>query len=249
MRALSFTLLFFIAVCLISSCSKSNTNHGSPGPGSGCDTPIVEYVFVSSNMATLPWQPMSGIISWKIEYGKVGTNVWDTSLVPGADTLVFLPLDSNTTYQWRIQSICASGSSPFTVWHTFKTTSPMYTTYRGAVHVFNGTLELIGSSQSNYTFLQGNPQDTTSITLFQVGIGSATASFACDPTQVNNILTLTIGASRYQNTTYSSGSEVRTIINSNTCIVTFNCTVYNEINPSDSIVITNGSYSGACFIQ
>jgi hypothetical protein len=259
MKTILSVLAICTVICLASSCSK-NDNHGLQNPVSACDTPSVYNPFTSSSGANVEWHKVTGAVSYTLQYRLAGSNVWDSVSVPQPqDSVIIYPLSglgSNTNYQWRVRTICASGGSTYTSIYYFTTANYIYATYQGVAHTFFYTSELydynygVGNA-NNYTVLRGFTDSTgaDNITLFQLGIGSSTASFACDPSQVNNVLTLVIGSNSYTNTINSSGSETRTIVNSKSCTMTFNATVYNTQNPSDSIVITNGSYSGACLIQ
>ena len=250
MRALQFLLLFFLTACLISSCSKGHSNN-HPGQNFVYDTATnltyVDRQYFSWDTINLKWDVDSGALSYKVEYRPVGSINWDST------NALYLNLPLNTLFEWRIQTMFSAGNSSFTVSHYFWTPGSFSATYNGTTHEFRtleiGTL-LYASDSANYSWINGfDTVSLNSLGVQQIGIGNNTSSFACNPSLSRNVLTLQIGSNTYENDINSSGSETRTVVNAYTASISFNCTVYNISNPSDSIVITNGSYYGGYFIN
>jgi hypothetical protein len=80
---------------------------------------------VTSTTVTLTWTGLSGIISYNLKYRLVGTSIW-TNINTTGSTIILNGLSPASTYEYQVQSVCASGSSAFTSSANFTTpTTPV----------------------------------------------------------------------------------------------------------------------------
>ena len=99
------------------------------GNGAGCGTPTgLNASSITSSSATLNWSTVNGAVSYNVQYRVVGNSNW----VPSSTSTSVLPifgLTANTNYEFKVQTICSSGSSSFSASVTFLTdTSAVDTT-------------------------------------------------------------------------------------------------------------------------
>ena len=75
-----------------------------------CDAPSWLYTTnITSTSATLDWEPVSGAISYNIQWKEQGGYWHDISSVSWNQTWYTLyNLNPNTTYQWRVQTNCSN---------------------------------------------------------------------------------------------------------------------------------------------
>jgi hypothetical protein len=128
------------APCL-SSCATAN-----------CDTPSVftaGKIGVSS--VTLGWNIISAASSYKVQYRKAGNSLWN-SITVNSDSINLTGLTSQTNYEWRVQTICASGSSSFTTTKSFTTSSQ---TFCGIPSLLNATQIMQSSAKLSWTNITG----------------------------------------------------------------------------------------------
>ena len=74
---------------------------------------------ITSNSATLSWTS-TGAASYNISYKLYNSQTWITVSSASASTVI-TGLMSNKTYQFRVQSVCLSGSSAYSAYSTFTT--------------------------------------------------------------------------------------------------------------------------------
>lgn len=87
-----------------------------------CNTPNALNVGTVSDMtAVLSWDPASGANYYSIEYRRSGTSNW-ISLITFSDSITIAGLSSGTPYEWRIKTICSSGTGAFVAGTPFMTT-------------------------------------------------------------------------------------------------------------------------------
>ena len=95
---------------------------------SGCNAPSDLFASaVSTSSATLNWAAAGCAYSYKLQYRKAGTTVWtNTSISPPAVFKTLTGLAASTTYQWKIRTMCSSGTgnqSPWSAIQSFTTTT------------------------------------------------------------------------------------------------------------------------------
>tara|TARA_Y100000591_G_scaffold281228_1_gene260880 strand:+ start:491 stop:1624 length:1134 start_codon:yes stop_codon:yes gene_type:complete len=87
---------------------------------SNCDTPTgLQTTNITENSAVLNWNPVANSLGYDVKY-RVSTGSWYTGSVTtaGAD---FVDLLSGTSYQWQVQTNCASASSQWSSIISFTT--------------------------------------------------------------------------------------------------------------------------------
>ena len=80
---------------------------------------------ISNSSATLMWDTLVSADTFKIRFGVLGTNVFTWRNVPGAPNLIGYELTNlapNTTYEWKVQSVCNGVASSYSNQNVFTTT-------------------------------------------------------------------------------------------------------------------------------
>ena len=78
---------------------------------------------ITTGSATVSWSAVSGATSYNLEYKTSTAGTWTTLSVKGASTTL-TGLNSNTVYDYQVQTVCSSGSSAFSAATTFTTLTP-----------------------------------------------------------------------------------------------------------------------------
>ncbi len=103
----------------------------SPGLGSGtttCGVPAsLSNSAITASGATLSWGAVSGASSYNLQYRVSGATTW-TTVATTTTSRALTGLAAATTYQFQVQTVCASGSSGYSSTSTFATTSGGTTT-------------------------------------------------------------------------------------------------------------------------
>ncbi|MFN0275314.1 MAG: M43 family zinc metalloprotease [Chitinophagales bacterium] len=93
-----------------------------PGGGGTCSAPTgMSTTSITTSGATLNWGAASGAVSYNIQYRISGGSTW-TSTTSTTTSKAISGLAAGTTYEWQVQTVCASSSSAFTSSTTFTTT-------------------------------------------------------------------------------------------------------------------------------
>jgi hypothetical protein len=96
-----------------------NSTAGS-GP-TGCETPTsIVVTFITKTSVTLEWTAMSGATSYNIRYRKTGATTW-TNTSSTSNSKQITGLVKNTNYEYQIQTVTGSCSSPYSGILSFKT--------------------------------------------------------------------------------------------------------------------------------
>ncbi len=77
---------------------------------------------ITASSATLGWTGVPCATKYNVEYKKSGTTTWTTVVATGTSTTV-TGLTANTTYNWRVQTVCTTPKSGYTNGTNFKTTA------------------------------------------------------------------------------------------------------------------------------
>ncbi len=82
---------------------------------------------LSQTQATINWNTVTGAYSYKLVRRKLGTSAWTTSTILAPTTFKILTgLTNNTTYQYRLQTICNTSGTPSSSWTPINTfTTPL----------------------------------------------------------------------------------------------------------------------------
>ncbi len=77
---------------------------------------------LSQTQATINWSTVTGAYSYKLVRRKLGTTAWTTSTILAPLTSKILTgLTNNTTYQYRLQTICNVSGTPTSAWTPINT--------------------------------------------------------------------------------------------------------------------------------
>lgn len=103
---------------------------GTAAGGGGCNAPAgLTSSAVTSTTATVSWSSASNAISYNLQYQVSGSGTWTT--VSGLTGLSYnlTGLVASTTYNFQVQTVCASTTSPYSSPASFTTTSAGGITY------------------------------------------------------------------------------------------------------------------------
>ena len=89
---------------------------GNPcNASASCVAPIARVTDLSANSLSLHWTPGYTETSWKVEYREQGADTWTLLCASTTEkSQVVSGLAANTSYEFRVSSLCAAGDSPFT---------------------------------------------------------------------------------------------------------------------------------------
>ena len=91
---------------------------GAPQP---CNAPTgLSASSVSSNSATLSWAAVSGAVSYNLEYKTAAASTY-TVVNTTSTSRTITGLSASTVYNYRVQTVCASGTSAYTAVSSFTT--------------------------------------------------------------------------------------------------------------------------------
>ncbi len=110
------------AVCSagISSYVASTFTTGST---TSCGTPAsMSATSITTTGATLTWGAVSGATTYNVQYKTSAATTWNTT-TSTTNSKALTGLTSATTYNWRVQAICSSGSGSYTTSASFTTSS------------------------------------------------------------------------------------------------------------------------------
>ena len=97
--------------------------------GTSCGVPTgLSASALSSSGATLAWTAVSSASSYNVQYRVSGTSTW-TSTSSASASKALSGLAASTTYEFQVQTVCASGSSAFSSSATFATSAATTTAY------------------------------------------------------------------------------------------------------------------------
>ena len=95
----------------------------SGGTSTGCGVPSsVTASSITNTGATISWASVSGATSYNVQYRVSGATAWTTTSSSSTNKAL-TGLTASTTYQYQVQSVCASGSSAYSATASFATTS------------------------------------------------------------------------------------------------------------------------------
>jgi hypothetical protein len=102
----------------------SNTNFTITS-GSGCASPVgLASSAITTSSATVSWSPVSGALSYDVDYKTTASGTWINAATGTTNTSVNLTgLVQATTYDWRVRTNCSASSSAYAT-AQFTTSSP-----------------------------------------------------------------------------------------------------------------------------
>jgi len=129
------------------------------GGGGGCNTPTgLSASSITSTSATVSWGAATGALKYRLQYRIAAPDPWISVNNIGTTSYNLIGLTPNTTYHYKVQSICAgSAKSAFSAVKTFKTlVGGGYCTIQGSTgfeyinRVKLGTLDNISGNNGGY---------------------------------------------------------------------------------------------------
>ncbi len=106
-------------------CSALNSSYATAQfttTGVPCNTPTgLVTQQVSSSSAKLTWSAISGALSYNLQYKTSAATTWTTVTGITGNTHTISSLVSNTVYNFKVQTVCASGSSAYSSVVSFTT--------------------------------------------------------------------------------------------------------------------------------
>ncbi len=112
-------VLFVVGGARYSLLSSLGGNY--PTPPVSCGIPVnLNTSNITVNSATLNWNPTPDATGYNIEYKRTNDAVW-TTVSSVTNTFQLGNLTDNTSYEYKVQAICAIGSSPFSNTVSFMT--------------------------------------------------------------------------------------------------------------------------------
>lgn len=206
------------------------------GGGTTCNTPAsLGSSSITTTTATVSWGAVSGALSYNLEYKTAAATTWSTFNTTGT-SVNFTGLTASTTYNWRVSTVCASGSSAVSASQSFTTTSAVTCTdaYESNNSIsaaktiaLNTNVQAIISSSTDKDYFRFN--NTTSARNIRVTLSNLPADYDMRLYRGNS----QVGISQ------NGGTTNETIIYNNTLAATrYNVYVYGY----------NGAFvSGACY--
>lgn len=215
-----------------------NSQACSPPSGGGttCNTPAgLSSSSITTTTATVSWGAVSGALSYNLEYKTAAATTWTTFNSTGT-SVNFTGLTAATTYNWRVSTVCSSGSSAVSATQSFTTTSAVTCTdaYESNNSIsaaktipLNTNIQAIISSSTDRDYFRFN--NTSSARNIRVTLSNLPADYDMRLYRGNS----QVGISQ------NGGTTNETIIYNNTLAATrYNVYVYGY----------NGAFvSGACY--
>lgn len=76
---------------------------------------------VKSNAAKISWNPVSGVVSYSLQYKRTSVSTWTTVNGITATSYVITGLNAATAYQYKVAAVCTYGSTAYSTIGTFTT--------------------------------------------------------------------------------------------------------------------------------
>ncbi len=108
-------------VCSSGSSSFTNSaTFNTPAPP--CSTPgNLSTSAIGDNGATFNWDPVSGAVSYNVQYRLVGTSFWQPGTA-SVNSYSVTGLTAGSNYEWQVQTVCSANNSAFSASSPFSTT-------------------------------------------------------------------------------------------------------------------------------
>jgi hypothetical protein len=95
----------------------------TPPNTSACNIPGgLNTTNVTMTSATLNWSAVSGALSYNVQYKETNASIWNSAST-AATSYPLSGLLSNTSYDWKVQTVCSSTGSDFSAASSFSTLS------------------------------------------------------------------------------------------------------------------------------
>lgn len=91
------------------NCSGFSSTANFTTSSSGCATPTgMQTTNITSNGATLSWNPMQGALNYTVRYKKKAGNKWISVGPVSSSSINLTGLSSGTNYEWRVKTNCSN---------------------------------------------------------------------------------------------------------------------------------------------
>lgn len=118
---------------------------------SACRTPDnIAATVISGNTAQITWNAVTGAEKYKLWYRPVGSPSW-TKRTPEVNTIFLNDLSPNTTYEYKVKTLCANDASVWSTKNTFHTLGDLcdVPTPNNASNITSNSALLTWSSKQN----------------------------------------------------------------------------------------------------
>jgi hypothetical protein len=107
---------FHRMACLVAAFRPDASAAGGGGGAATCDAPSgLNMSNITTSSSTANWSPVSGAISYDVDYKASSSGTWITIAFGTTSTSWgFAGMSASTTYDWRVRTNCTSGSSGYT---------------------------------------------------------------------------------------------------------------------------------------
>ena len=113
---------------LFASCgarvSLVTSNGCQPGGGGSCGVPTgLNATGITQNGATVNWTAVTGAVTYNLQYKQASASVWTTITGITTTSRALTGLTAGTTYNYQVQTVCATSSSAYSTAASFTTQS------------------------------------------------------------------------------------------------------------------------------
>lgn len=91
---------------------RSKFNNSPCITGTSASPSNLQTLSITQTTATLQWSPVSGAMSYTLQYKPSSSSTWTTVLVGLNTTYNLTGLTSNTQYQWQVKTDCSNYTAP-----------------------------------------------------------------------------------------------------------------------------------------
>ena len=202
------------------------------GASGSCAIPgSLSATAITTTSATLNWAAAAGAVSYKIQYRVIGPTTWTTPT--SATTSVNISgLTAATSYEFQVETVCASGTSGFSGSAAFTTATGTTSVSSGKIAVyFNTPVNNAVSSGINAVYLASHMADTLVAYISRAKYTIDIAQY--DYNQSVNYANIANAV----NAAYLSGKKVRWIYDGsqpNTGVALLNAGIHTLASPTTS---------------
>ena len=137
------------------------TTDCSATPQGPCTAPFnLTFNNISQTGATISWTPGDSETQWNLQYKSVSDADWNASIQTNSPSYTFSGLTANTIYLVRVQAICTSGVSDWSMTATFTTLQEGQETCYAPTNL-SVAIALSGSEVTLLWDQQGTPDNWT----------------------------------------------------------------------------------------
>lgn len=173
MKTFKYLALLIFVLCFISSCKRNQA----------CGVPTGLSSHVVNTTAIAWWHPVGGATSYQVQYRIVGSPSWTVQYGLISDSTIFSSLNSDSSYEWQVESFCANGPSGYSASSIFQAGNIIGSCSYNNLIAFNATSSvaspasnsLTAYDDSSYMSFVFSPYPTSSGSYLVVSPGSSAA--------------------------------------------------------------------------